>query len=76
MGAALHYYAATGAVESEEIKQLQRLLLDAKLGDVTGRFLRSMANSTDSAKGDPRNKEEHKKIAASWYGLDAIRSRE
>jgi hypothetical protein len=73
IGSALHYYAATGGVESEEMNQLRRLLDRAKLGGVTGNFLKSIANIADSAKGDPRKNEEHTKMATSWYGIDAIR---
>ena len=73
MGTALHYYAATGGLESEEMNHLRRLFDRAKLGDVTSNFLKSIANTADSAKGDPAKPQEHKKMATSWYGMEAIR---
>ena len=73
LGGALHFYAATGGAESEEMNQLRTLFAKAKLGSVTGNFLKSMANTANSARGDPGKKEEHEKMAASWYGMDAIR---
>jgi hypothetical protein len=73
MGAALHYLAATGGAESEEINQLKRLMKHSKLGGVTGNFLQSIANTADSTKGDPREREQHVKMATSWYGMNAIR---
>ena len=73
MGTALHYYAATGGLDSEEMNQLRRLLDRAKVGDVACNFLKSIANTADSVKGDPTKPQEHKKMATSWYGMDAIR---
>lgn len=67
IGATLHYYAATGAQNSEEIGQLRRLMGQAKLGSVTNEFLRSIANTGD-VKGDPARPEEHVKMATSWFG--------
>lgn len=75
MGAAMHYYAATGGQHSEEIGQLRSLCSQARLGAVTGEFLRSIANTADTAKGDCRDREEHKIMATSWYGMDVLEGR-
>jgi len=42
------------------------------VGDVAGNFLKSIASTADSAKGDPTKPQEHKKMATSWYGMDAV----
>ena len=73
LGAALHYYAATGGLESEEMNQLRRLFYQAKLGGVTSNFVKSMANTADTAKGDPTKPQEHRKMATSWFGMDSLR---
>ena len=76
MGAALHYYAATtGGLDAEETAQLRRLLRNARLGKITSDFLRSVANTADSVKGDPQNRQEHKEMATSWYGIDKLEGR-
>ena len=74
MGAALHYYAATGGQDSEEIEQLRKLFRQQRLGGVTREFLRSIANTSDAAKGDPAKREEHTPMATSWYGMGAIQA--
>ena len=70
LGAALHYYAATGGLESTEMRELCSVMKDKKLGMVAGGFLRSMANSMDSIQGDTSNREEHRSMASSWFGTD------
>lgn len=75
LGAAMHYYAATGDQDSEQTAQLHRLLKQTRLGSVTSEFLRSIANTGDSVKGDPAKREEHRRMATSWYGMDAIEER-
>lgn len=72
VGSAMHYYAATGGLHSEEMNQLKRLFNEAKLGGVTSNFFKSIANTADTAKGDLTKPEEHRKMAISWYGMDAL----
>ena len=76
MGAALHFYAATGRQNSEEMAQLKGLFNRPKLGGVTSEFLRSIANTGSTKKGDPAQREEHNKMASSWFGMDAIQERQ
>ena len=73
VGAALHYYAATGGSDSEEMAQLRRLFDQANLGEVTSNFLKSIANTGNSAQGDPSKSQDHQRMATSWYGVDGIR---
>ena len=72
MGAALHFYAATGKVDSEEMRQIRYIFDTAKLGKVTGDFLRSIANTADSEKGDPKDRRQHTTMAQSWYGTNQV----
>ena len=73
MGAALHFLAATGRVESEEAQQLRNLFAQRRLGKATSDFLRSIAN-THVAKGDPDNRREHHLMASAWFGTDKVQT--
>lgn len=71
LGAALHYYAATGSLQSPECSMLKSALgSSAKAGMVSG-FLRSMAASAAPDGGDPKNPVEHEKMATTWFGSTA-----
>ena len=73
MGAALHYYAATGQLDSPEMKEMKRVFQEYRLAGFTSEFLTSIATSDKlkSMKGNVRNKQEHVKMAASWFRIDA-----
>ncbi|KAK3722504.1 hypothetical protein LTR37_002496 [Vermiconidia calcicola] len=66
MGAALHFYAATGG--EEEVRRLKQLFKEASLGCVTSGFLRSVSNTADTHRGDPAKDDEHRQMAVSWFG--------
>lgn len=67
IGAALHYYAATGGLKSPESSMLKSALGGSpKAGMVSG-FLRSMAASAAPDGGDPKNPVEHGKMATKWF---------
>lgn len=70
MGAALHYFAACGAQDSEEIKHLRSMFAKSKSGKLAGGFLGSVANTGYSKKGNPADLEQHVSMARSWYGTD------
>ncbi|KAK4507988.1 hypothetical protein PRZ48_001723 [Zasmidium cellare] len=69
MGAALHYYAATGGFKTPEMRMLKAALGgSAKAGMVSG-FLRSMAASAtkEGDGGDPQFPVEHERMATRWF---------
>jgi hypothetical protein len=72
IGAASHYYAATGNLDSAEMRQIYDLYKNAKLATVTRQFLRSVANTPSSAKGDCARQAEHIKMAGSWYRMGTV----
>lgn len=76
MGAALHYYAATGGMESPEMDLMRMILNDRGRAGVTNMFLRSIANIGDRVKGDPRQRDQHVRMASSWFGIDKQERRE
>ncbi|TKA80739.1 hypothetical protein B0A55_02702 [Friedmanniomyces simplex] len=73
MGGALHYYAATGQHDSLEMVEMRRVFREYKLASFTSEFLRSAATANPvplGMQGDVRNKTEHVRIAANWFGVD------
>ncbi|KAK6400509.1 hypothetical protein LTR81_024260 [Elasticomyces elasticus] len=70
MGIALHYYAATGQVDSPEMDELIRVLDGYKLASLTGDFLRSAATSDpvpESIQGDVFDLVDHVRIATHFF---------
>ena len=76
MGAALHFYAATGGQDSDEIKRLVDLFHKTSFGGVTETFLRSIANEGSPVKGDPAKREDHKDMATYWFGINRTQNQE
>ncbi len=67
LGAVAHYYAATNNMDSAGMEEVSRLFTKTRYGKLTKEFLRSVANTPNSLKGDSFNREEHIKMANSWY---------
>lgn len=75
LGGALHYFAATGGQGSEDIQKIRQLFVGAKYGKVTGDFLRSVANTAPTKRGDTHDRMQHYCMASSWYGIDLLLQR-
>ncbi|KAF2172354.1 hypothetical protein M409DRAFT_50068 [Zasmidium cellare ATCC 36951] len=67
MGAALHYYAATGGFKTPEMRMLKAALGSSPKANMVSGFLRSMASSAAPQGGDPKIPVQHEKMATSWF---------
>jgi hypothetical protein len=66
VGALSHFCAARGLQQSPEMESVQHVFMDKKLGGLTKHFLRSMANTPNTLKGDTLQKDQYKRMANSW----------
>lgn len=70
LGTLCHYVAITGRWYEPEMEDVRQIFRSGKLGKITSQFLRSIANTAGPEKGDPAKREEHKRMAAGWFGVD------
>lgn len=76
LGVLCHYVAVTGRWFEPEMLDVREILRSARMGKITKEFLRSIANTASSAKGDPVKRDEHSRMAASWFGTDIVEESE
>jgi hypothetical protein len=66
VGALSHFLAASGLQYSPEMERLRHVYVGTKLGGLTKHFLRSMANTPNTLKGDTLQQDQYKRMANSW----------